>query len=269
MQPFYLTLQRHRLLCAYFAAVESAGPREGVLLLPPFAEEMNQTRSFHAALGRHLGTLGHSVLNVDLSGTGDSSAEFRDATWEDWTAEIRAAAMWLQERVDRLSAVAIRSAALHAGALTHGDFPGLFRLALIDPILSGDDLLGEFLRARVVRAMFEGQRITLAAVRAELEAGNGVEVSGYELSSWLHSAMRSVRWTPDELAAHFEATFWITSRTAISRRGQGATRSAATSTNDRITSHFHDDDLLWANDRPEPPAQVLDLLSGFLAAGRE
>jgi len=267
LQPFYLTVNQQRLFCTFNEAAGAPRSPHGVLLLPPFAEEMNQTRSFHAALGRVLAAAGLSVLSIDLSTTGDSSGEFRDASWDDWVLELRAAAHWLQQRVDKLYAVAVRSATLHVGALTEANAPGLARLSLIDPIFSGDELLAEFLRSRVVRAMFEGQRITLEAVRAQLAAGDGVEVSGYELAPALYAKLNQVHCAPACFAG-LESIFCISSRTAAARGAEAYARQSVMLADGRTTHYSYDDDLLWANDRPAPPQRILDLLCDYLVDGQ-
>src|SRR5689334_9630124 len=58
--------------------------RQAVLVLPPFAEELNKCRPMLAAQARALAAAGLDVLLVDLFGTGDSDGEFVEARWERW-----------------------------------------------------------------------------------------------------------------------------------------------------------------------------------------
>src|SRR5262245_21600498 len=75
-----------RLCCV--AAPLNGGVRGTVLLLPPFAEELNKTRRMCARFARRLAGHGWRVVRVDLYGCGDSAGEFRDATWSQWISDL-------------------------------------------------------------------------------------------------------------------------------------------------------------------------------------
>ena len=60
-----------------------------VLLLPPFAEEMNKSRRMCALLARGLAADGWRVVRIDLFGCGDSAGSLRDASWEQWCDDLR------------------------------------------------------------------------------------------------------------------------------------------------------------------------------------
>ncbi|MGH8593525.1 MAG: hydrolase 2, exosortase A system-associated, partial [Gammaproteobacteria bacterium] len=67
-----------------------------MLIVPPFAEEMNKSRRMFALLARDLACLGYGVMLVDLYGTGDSEGEFVEARWAMWKEDIARSAEWLQ-----------------------------------------------------------------------------------------------------------------------------------------------------------------------------
>ena len=66
-----------------------------MLYLHPFAEEMNKSRRMAALACRALAEAGHAVLQIDLRGCGDSSADFGDASWGDWQDDVRLGLAWL------------------------------------------------------------------------------------------------------------------------------------------------------------------------------
>src|SRR5688500_5815022 len=76
-----------RLRCV---AEPAGGTVRGVvLLLPPFAEEMNKSRRMCALLARGLAADGWRVVRIDLLGCGDSAGSLRDASWEQWCDDLR------------------------------------------------------------------------------------------------------------------------------------------------------------------------------------
>ncbi|HEU6456255.1 MAG TPA: hydrolase 2, exosortase A system-associated, partial [Roseateles sp.] len=84
---FLPTAAGEQRLCLFHAPVSA--PRSKVLYLHPFAEEMNKSRRMAALACRKLAQAGHAVLQIDLRGCGDSSADFGDASWADWQADVR------------------------------------------------------------------------------------------------------------------------------------------------------------------------------------
>jgi exosortase A-associated hydrolase 2 len=69
------------------------------LFLPAFGDEMNQTRRMLKLLAESFAAVSIESCVFDLYGTGDSSADFKDATVERWMADCRLAAGRL--RADR------------------------------------------------------------------------------------------------------------------------------------------------------------------------
>lgn len=67
----------------------SSAPRGRVLFVPAFGDEMNQTRRMVRLTAETLADRGIASCIFDLYGTGDSSADFADATVERWVADCR------------------------------------------------------------------------------------------------------------------------------------------------------------------------------------
>ena len=95
-RPFHIATAHGRCFALHHP---SATPdvRARVLYVPPFAEEMNKSRRMAALAARALSAAGADVLQIDPHGTGDSSGEFRDASWQGWVDDIVEAARWLQQ----------------------------------------------------------------------------------------------------------------------------------------------------------------------------
>lgn len=164
-------------------------PRGTVLWAHAFAEEMNKSRRMCARMARLLAGAGWRVVQIDLLGCGDSSGEFRDASWQAWSDDLGAEL----QQVDPLRPCWLWG--VRAGALLAAEMVALrsdLHLLLWQPALNGALVLQQFLR------LHAGARIVGAqpAHNAEqspaqlLKAGQAVEVGGYEISPLLADGLQ-------------------------------------------------------------------------------
>ena len=167
---------------------------EGVLLVPPFAEEMNKSRHVFTEIAVCLAERGIGSVLVDLYGTGDSEGEFAAADWSVWTRDLAVAFRWANElgmRTNRLLAVRL-GCALAVQAAMDNDWK-IERSILIQPVLSGARSLDQFLRIRVAASLMQSKgKETIAELRARLKAGETLEVAGYDISSTLAAQLDAV-----------------------------------------------------------------------------
>ncbi|GEQ96463.1 hydrolase 2, exosortase A system-associated [Iodidimonas gelatinilytica] len=159
----------------------SAAPRATVLLMPPFAEEMNRSRYMLAQTGRALARQGFRVLLADPSGTGDSAGDFEQASWDRWIADLSFLRDMARLDTEPLWIGGVRTGALLAATLAHQEPDGIDGLLMIQPVLSGKRFLTQFLRLRVAAAMNRGQRESTAQLMEILKNGESVSVTGYPL----------------------------------------------------------------------------------------
>jgi exosortase A-associated hydrolase 2 len=163
-----------------------------LLIVPPFAEEMNKCRRMMALLAR--GAAEHGVLSLipDLFGTGDSDGDFRDASWAAWRSDLVGAGRWLESQgVRALDILAVRTGALLCSAA----LPELLSVSQVrqlmfwQPVTSGARYMQQFLRMRLAADAIvpEGrQGETGADLRSLLAAEGFLEVAGYTISRELH-----------------------------------------------------------------------------------
>ncbi len=192
---FYLPLNNRRCLAVWHTpALPVAQWRGACLCLPPFAEELNCARRVLAEQARRMAEAGIAVLQIDLSGTGDSEGAFADAAWSDWKAEVAAAWSWLQAETNVPCGVwAIRTGALLAGALptSSRDVGRPFALYW-QPVLQGALFLRQFLRLRVLADRLAGRDATsVDQLLQQSAAGEVIDVAGYQLSPGLVSGLLS------------------------------------------------------------------------------
>ena len=207
-EPFFLPAARGERFCILHPAAGAL--RGGIVYLHPFGEEMNKSRRMAALQSRMLAARGFAVLQIDLFGCGDSSGDFGDASWELWRDDVALGVKWLRERAGgRVTLWGLRlGALLGLDAARHCD-PAPTRLVLWQPVLSGEQLLTQFLRLRVASEMIsQGAAATgTQDLRRELHAGNRIEVAGYDLAPALAQAMDGLKLA--DLAPHGVPVHWL------------------------------------------------------------
>jgi len=175
----------------YIPRDEVASP---VLFVPPFGEEMNRSRLAVSRQARRLAVAGRRVLVPDLYGTGDSHGDFGEATLEGWCRDLEAAAAGLPAAAGKPVLWMLRFGALLGLAALGDQRIEAGRLVLWSPCLKGDVLMTQFLRLRLMSSLIgnEGPRESVSGIKATLEAGESVEVAGYEIRPELYSAISSL-----------------------------------------------------------------------------
>lgn len=194
--PLFLEANGRRLFAVHHppgGGASGDGARGAVLLLPPFAEEMNMSRRMLYLLGRALAADGCHCLLPDLTGTGESDGDFSDARWETWAGDARSARDWLADR----AGCPVVPLGLRAGALLAAGLEAPPRLILWQPVGNGQTMLNQFLRIRVAGGLTGGEdgreKETTAQLRAEWAAGRPVEIAGYEVHPELAAALDAQR----------------------------------------------------------------------------
>ncbi|MBV8036907.1 hydrolase 2, exosortase A system-associated [Roseateles sp.] len=193
-------------LCLFHApsATFQGAPRGKLLYLHPFAEEMNKSRRMAALACRALAQAGHAVLQIDLRGCGDSSADFGDAGWADWLADVHLGLDWLDARVPDapLWLWGLRAGCLLAAS---ADWGRPVNHLFWQPMTSGKLALQQFLRLKLAAEMAGGaSKGLMDGLKAELAAGRPVEVAGYRLGANLAAGLESARLTPVGKAGRVE-----------------------------------------------------------------
>jgi exosortase A-associated hydrolase 2 len=194
IQPFFLESPRGSLFCLSLVPTERP-PLGGVLYLPPFAEEMHKSRRMAALQARALARAGYAVLQLDLSGCGDSGGDFGDATWDAWRDDVQLAHAWLAGQVPG----AITLWGLRLGACLAVDMGAelarVTRLVLWQPVNNGEQFLNQFLRIKLASEMLsEGQAKTgTKDLLATLASGTPIEIGGYLLGSAMAQQLAKIK----------------------------------------------------------------------------
>jgi exosortase A-associated hydrolase 2 len=187
----------------------AGNPREAVLYLHPFAEEMNKCRRMAALGARALAAAGFAVLQVDLLGCGDSPGDFGEATWEAWLEDVQAAAEWLaREQGSPLGWLwGLRAGCLLAAEASRR-MESVNGLLLWQPVPNGAQHLAQFLRLKSANELLaSGMASRRDDLRRQLmEGGKPVKVAGYTLSPAL---ARGLERASLEIGAQVKRIAWL------------------------------------------------------------
>jgi exosortase A-associated hydrolase 2 len=190
LQPTFLPAARGRLFATLFAA-ESRSER-AILLLPPFAEELNKCRPMLAAQARSLAQHGTDVLIVDLFGTGDSEGEFAEARWEGWLEDLLTAHAWLKTRgAAQIDLWAVRGGALFVHGVAGAAAAASSHLTLWHPFATGRQLATQLFRLRIAADAARGGPQSAEALRVLLKERGTIEIAGYEIAQPLLEALET------------------------------------------------------------------------------
>ncbi|MBK5910894.1 hypothetical protein CCR85_05225 [Rhodothalassium salexigens] len=256
--------------------------RRPVLLLPPFAEEMNCSRRFLATLARRLAAAGCCAFLLDYYGTGDSDGGFADATLDQWCRDIATAHDRLAAHFDGPPAwVGVRlGATLAARAAGDVALPPP-ALGLIQPLTAGRTFLTQFLRLGLVAAMAGGRREGPKELLARSVAGEIVQVAGYDLSPAMVAALQALTLPPAAPPTAPPAAAPPTGRAATPSaastvywyelvRGAAAEaprrlRPPASWAHDAVAERVLEGEPFWSIQEPQVPADVLGAVCGDIA----
>jgi uncharacterized protein len=185
LDAFFLPLGQGSRFCVLHRPSNAARTRGAILYVHPFAEELNKSRRMAALQARAFAGAGWTVLQMDLLGCGDSSGDFGDATWARWIEDILSAARWLQTTTGHTPVLwGLRSGCLLIGE-TAQHMDRSVALVLWQPVISGKQLLQQFLRLKVASQLAshnQSERGGTQQLRTELAEGRSIEVAGYTLS---------------------------------------------------------------------------------------
>lgn len=198
-EPFFLKAGIGERFCLYHPPRSNKECRGLFIYVHPFGDEMNKVRRMAAIQARAFAAEGFAVLQMDLFGCGDSSGEFRDARWDIWKQDLFFARSWMEKRI----AGPVNLWGLRLGGLLALDFArnpenAVEKIILWQPVISGEAFLTQFLRFRLANEILVSdtapEKATgTSAMRALLQAGNTLEVAGYELAPELAAAIDNLK----------------------------------------------------------------------------
>lgn len=202
--PFFMDTGAGRLFALHHSPAPGTDALGHLLMVPPFNEEMNRCRSMMTLQAQALAALGVGTLVIDLFGTGDSEGDYVDCRWDLWLANVESALAWLDRQPGGcLGMLGIRLGAILAAQVhARRSDPGL-NLVLWQPVVDGKVHLNQFMRVKIAAQMDRADlpKLTTATMRQQWQAGQSVEIAGYEIHPDLAAAIEGASLAPLRLAA--------------------------------------------------------------------
>ena len=169
-----------------------------VVILPPFAEEMNKCRHLISNVMRQLAAAGVSSFLLDNYGTGDSEGDLDTATLQLWREDLTALIndISLQGYSD-ISFVAIRFGALQLfDLLYNAQLPlPVASVVLWQPYFDIAKFWQQFVRIKVAEAMALGEKTSQKQLEQQLNEGQLLEIAGYPISPAFYHSLLSANTT--------------------------------------------------------------------------
>jgi exosortase A-associated hydrolase 2 len=208
MEQFFFGDNSHRL----FGVLNKPSGRAhtGLVICPPFGEEMVSTYARFARWSKELADRGFAVMRYHALGTGESDGKSTDFTVASAAQDAATAVKWLREngKVGRVGLFGLRfgaTTAVHADA--HADF-----VILWSPVVKLPTYCRDLLRLRITKDLIhlkaDRVKVTAKDLAAELEAGRSIDLLGYEMSPALYRQLNSTTAWPDEPPA--PDVLWLT-----------------------------------------------------------
>ncbi|MBL4589442.1 MAG: hydrolase 2, exosortase A system-associated [Alphaproteobacteria bacterium] len=207
LQPYFLETAKGRLFVQSFVPDRPNG--QVVIFVPPFAEEMNKSRRMMALLGHSLASKGVQMVILDLFGTGDSEGDFECADWATWLDNLQQLTDQLKEqKVQRIHLIGLRMGCLLIHDFMQRHSSGIGKVVFWKPVLSGKQMINQFLRLRIASSMMDGDKETAQSLRDELLKQGVIEVAGYGLSKALVLALDEKTMSAGEFSSTIE-WYWF------------------------------------------------------------
>lgn len=163
-------------------------PREGArahaVFFAPFGDEMNQSRRMFRLAAEALASHGVGGCVFDLRGTGDSSADFADATLAAWFADCRAVLEPLSQQREPVVLIGCRLGVALAVRASHSLALPAAAVVGWAPVLQGAQQLQGLLRASRIARMARGDDNS-EEPKTRWAAGRSAWLAGYPISALL------------------------------------------------------------------------------------
>ena len=169
----------------YTVLHEVKNPVARVLLVGPFASERHNSYLPWIRWARYLAEENIEVLRYDYRGIGESTGDFEQMTFEDWSHDVRLLSAWFESRAPHVPLVlhGLGLGAILAGrAFDEGIGEGL--LLWSPPANANQALRATLMRWVGLEQIFKfgDDRKSASDYIRELESGSPLEVDGYRWS---------------------------------------------------------------------------------------
>ncbi|WP_333609376.1 glycosyl transferase [Arsukibacterium sp.] len=176
-----------------FLYSQTANNTSALIILPPFADEMNKCRHLFQQLMQQLTPFGIDCFLPDHFGTGDSEGDLTDATIDIWRADlIHLLATLAAAGYHSCHLLAVRFGCLQAlDLLQQPELPlPVQQLVLWQPQFDQTKFWQQFVRIKIAEAMAIGTKTSQSTIEQQLASGQLIEIAGYPLTNDFVSSLK-------------------------------------------------------------------------------
>ena len=228
---------------------DNVSARKAVILVPPFAEELNRSKRMYVLCARQLASAGLDVVCFDYVGTGDSYGDWGSFSIPDWQANLAQVYAYIQNLgISDISVISLRFGAL---VVANSIFAGQLQFnkcVFWDPIEDGEGYVRQLIRLKIAAAMTEDAKsLTTKEVLADIDQCGFVEVGGYHVTAELLDAIKRAKLSNlIEVVIDSTELHWMILKNASQNSG-GATwpMSIAEGLRENVTMHTVQDTRFW------------------------
>jgi pimeloyl-ACP methyl ester carboxylesterase len=183
----YFQVDGRHLYGTWYKPAEVA-PRRSVVVCEPFGEEKRCAFRMLVRLARRLASGGTAVLRFDVSGTGDSSCAHGEVDWKAWSQETVEAVRLAREWSETPRCVMLGA---RAGALLAAQMADAESVIVVEPVLSGDELLRDLERRQKIKDVMGGIAES-ASADERWSRGEAVDFGGFEVGAEMATQLKAV-----------------------------------------------------------------------------
>lgn len=182
----------------------------GIIFCHPYSEEKQLSYRVFARFARELCREGFSVVRFDCRGYGDSHGDFADATIETMLCDtLRGVELLRETGCERIGLLGLRLGGAIAALAAEKD-PGIDRLVLWSPVVSGSAYLDELFRRKTFSVLAAKKTIvTREQLIEQIGLADKVEVDGYYLTKEVYNRLLALDLAA--LVSNYKGSVLITS----------------------------------------------------------
>ncbi|KKO46897.1 glycosyl transferase [Arsukibacterium ikkense] len=196
-----------------FLISSQADKASALIILPPFADEMNKSRHIISQFMRQATQQGFSCYLMDNFGTGDSEGDLEEATMALWRADLTLLVEQLAaEGFQQVSFLAIRFGALQLFDLLNSSSLAVpvKEVLLWQPYFDVKKFWQQFFRIKIAEQMALGEKLSQQQLEQQLAEGEVIEIAGYPLApAFYQSTLQGLYSLPEAFGNNALPLHWL------------------------------------------------------------
>ncbi len=194
---YLLSGRNHKIFLAHYfpKACTSVDEHRVVILVPPFAEEMNRSKRMFVLCAQKLSEIGLNVICFDYAGTGDSEGEWGDFSYADWYQNFLDVYNYSQTKgFQSVDIISLRFGSLLSADAIVNECIAINNCIFWDPVEKGESFIRQLIRTKIAAEM------SLAENKSEkynylneLDQHGYIEIAGYKLTEELIESIKSLK----------------------------------------------------------------------------